>query len=64
MLRTADLLPPTRLLTLGSDPMKTTACTGPGAMVGIPVNVATVDGWKTTRTGLDSRGEDLVGGVL
>ena len=39
-------------------------CSGPGVDVGIPVNVATVDGWKTTRTGLDSRGEDLVGGVL
>jgi hypothetical protein len=33
------------------------ACTGPGAMVRIPVNVATVDGWKTNRIGLDSSGE-------
>jgi hypothetical protein len=32
------------------------ACTGPSAMVRIPVNVATVDGWKTNRTGLDSSG--------
>ena len=36
----------------------------PTATVGIPVNVATVVGWKTNRIGPDWRCEDLVGEVV
>jgi hypothetical protein len=43
------------LTTVSGVYLRTMACTGPGAMVGIPANVATEDAWIVARVDADPR---------